>query len=147
MVRPRSSPEKRDGAENNLENNDSDRDGGGGGGNAAEDVAENLAEGVDSIEIAEREDLELEAGLFGAEAQEEVGEEEDEVGGGGNGGSAFSNSASTKTNPEESGESGSRQRHASVQRVEHLHRFSLPAPPSADTQPIVNVLPGPVVSL
>ena len=32
MVRPRSSPEKRDGAENNLENNDSDRGGGGGGG-------------------------------------------------------------------------------------------------------------------
>ena len=150
MVRPRSSPEKRDGAENNLENNDSDRDvGGGGGGNAAEDVAENLAEGVDSIEIAEREDLELEAGLFGAETQEEVAEEEDEDGGGGGkGASAFSsNSASTKTNPEESGESGSRQRHASVQRVEHLHRFSLPAPPSADTQPIVNVLPGPVVSL
>ena len=144
MVRPRSSPEKREGAENLENSNDSDRDGRGGGNAAAADAAENLAEGVDSIEIAEREDA-VEAGLFGAEAQEEVVEEEEEEDGGK--GTAVSNStSSTKTNLEEGGDR-SRQRHASVQRVEHLHRFSLPAPPSTDTQPIVNVLPGPVVSL
>ena len=141
MVRPRSSPEKREGAENLENSNDSDRDGRGGNA-AAADAAENLAEGVDSIEIAEREDA-VEAGLFGAEAQEEGVEEEED---GGKGTAVSNSTSSTKTNLEEGGDR-SRQRHASVQRVEHLHRFSLPAPPSTDTQPIVNVLPGPVVSL
>ena len=55
-----------------------------------------------------------------------------------------SSSASSLRSEGESS-SSSRQRHSSIQRVEHLHRF-IPPNVSADSAPIVNVLPGPVVS-
>ena len=121
MTRPRSSPEKT--AEQNR-----------GRDNDAEEV---LRAGVDSIQIVDQEE-ESDAGIFAADGDEE----EDEEGASASVGAT----ASPQTTPK--AEEKSRQRHASVQRVEHLHRFSLPAPTPVcgDAAPIVNVLPGPVVS-
>ena len=137
MTRPRSSPDKSgEGAHNNVNNNSSsnnDR-------LREEDAAETLRADLESIEIVDRED-EVDGGMYGAE-----GDDEEEEDGAAASASAATASALQKTPPKD--EEKSRQRHSSVQRVEHLHRFSLPAPTpvSGDVAPIVNVLPGPVVS-
>ena len=152
---PRSSPDK-NGIERveNYESNDADDDedergGGGGGGGDDRDAIEPLREAVDSLQIADREGLVEGAygsagGLMegshgsasghGSEIREEC---------------ATASSSSMKSTDGDSTTSSTtsstRQRHSSIQRVEHLHRFSLPPTVAPESAPVVNVLPGPVV--
>ena len=145
---PRSSPDK-NGIERveNYESNDADDDederGGGGGGGDDRDAIEPLREAVDSLQIADREGLiegahgsarGLMEGSHGSEIREE--------------GATASSSSMKSTDGDSttsSTTSSTRQRHSSIQRVEHLHRFSLPPTVAPESAPVVNVLPGPVV--
>ena len=139
-MRPRSSPDKySDRAENyegNNDNNIEDAEIGIEGGDR--DEIEPLREAVDSLQIVDRDDGHVE-GVHGMATGQVPSERRDE------GAEASSASSLKPTDGESSNTSSTRQRHSSIQRVEHLHRFSLPPTVTADSAPVVNVLQGPVV--
>ena len=117
MTRPRQSPAKSAGNTETSQNKGANSNAVDASGDEASTAS--LRADLESIQITDREE-DVDGGIFTADTPDDDNEEAEGAAGGGASG-ASSSAIAGAVNAED--ETKTRQRHSSIQRVEHLHRF------------------------